>query len=111
MHLHVRNIPEADAFYRGVLGFDLMASLGSALFVSAGGYHHHLGANIWGTAGAPPPPPDAIGLRYFTILLPNNAEVGKVLDRVRGAGLAVADHEKGALIRDLSQNAFVLGLA
>jgi catechol-2,3-dioxygenase len=53
MHLHVRDIPEARVFYCDVLGFDLMFNMGSALFVSAGGYHHHIGMNVWGTQGPP----------------------------------------------------------
>lgn len=112
MHLHVRNIPEAQNFYCNVLGFDLMATIpGSALFVSAGGYHHHLGLNTWGTLGAPPPPPESIGLRYFTVHLPTQAEVDRVLDRVRQAGGAVDDHPQGRLVRDPSQNALVFAVA
>jgi len=108
MHLHVRNIPEGQKFYCDVLGFDLMASLGSALFVSAGGYHHHIGMNIWGTAGASPPPPESVGLRYFTVHLPDRAEVDKVLSRVREANAPIEEHPQGWLIRDPSQNALVL---
>ena len=60
VHLQVRDIPEAEAFYAGALGFDpTVRGYPGALFVSAGGYHHHLGLNTWGTAGAPPPPPGA----------------------------------------------------
>jgi catechol 2,3-dioxygenase len=108
MHLHVRSIPEAQKFYCQMLGFDLMASLGSAAFVSAGGYHHHLGMNIWGTAGASPPPPESVGLRYFTVNLPDRTEVDKVLNRVRSANLPIEEHAKGWLVRDPSQNALVL---
>jgi catechol 2,3-dioxygenase len=111
MHLHVRDIPEAQKFYCEVLGFDLMASLGSAAFVSAGGYHHHLGMNIWGTAGASPPPPESVGLRYFTAHLPDQTEVDKVLSRAREANAPIEEHPKGWLIRDPSQNALVLKAA
>ena len=62
MHLHVADIAQAEAFYCGVLGFDLMLRYGSsASFVSAGGYHHHIGLNIWAGVGAPPPHPDRLG--------------------------------------------------
>ena len=107
MHLHVRDIPEALAFYRDVLGFDLMFNMGSALFVSAGGYHHHLGLNIWGTQGAAPSPPESIGLRYFTIQLPTQAVVEAVLERARAAGAAVEEHPVGKLVRDPSMNGLV----
>ena len=107
MHLHVRSIPEAQAFYCDVLGFDLMMNIGSALFVSAGGYHHHLGLNTWQGVGAPPPPPGSVGLRCFTVRLPNQAELDKVLDRVRAAGVLIEEHAQGWLVRDPSQNAVV----
>jgi catechol 2,3-dioxygenase len=107
MHLHVRDIAEAHAFYCEVLGFDLMARLDSALFVSAGGYHHHLGLNTWGTLGAPPAPPGSVGLRYFTLHLPTAADVDAVTARARSAGAPVEAHPAGQLVRDPSQNALV----
>ena len=62
MHLHVADIAQAEAFYCGVLGFDLTLRYGSsAAFVSAGGYHHHIGLNTWAGVGAPPPHPDRLG--------------------------------------------------
>lgn len=111
MHLHVRNIPEALNFYRDVLGFDLMMSMDSALFMSAGGYHHHLGLNTWGTLNAPPAPPEAIGLRYFTIRLGDQNDVNAVVARARSAGAAIEEHFAGTLIRDPSQNALVFTTA
>ncbi len=108
MHLHMRSIPEAKTFYCDVLGFDLLMNIGSALFVSAGGYHHHIGLNTWQGVGAPPPPPGSVGLRYFTVHLPDQTELDKVLDRVRAAGAPVEEHPQGTLVRDPSQNAIVL---
>ncbi len=108
MHLHVANIRAAEQFYAGVLGFGEMANLGSAGFVSAGGYHHHIGFNIWGTAGAPPPPPDALGLHEFIVQLPNLDELGKVVAQVRQANLPVEETDEGLLVRDPSRNAMVL---
>jgi catechol 2,3-dioxygenase len=68
VHLHVPHLDTAEAFYCGRIGFDAMVrGYPGALFVSAGGYHHHLGLNTWVGAGAPPPPADAVGLRSFTI--------------------------------------------
>lgn len=111
MHLQVANIRAAEAFYIGLLGFDLVLRLPSASFVSAGGYHHHIGFNAWVGAGAPPPPLDAVGLRYFVIHLPNDDELGKVTDRVRKAGLALRETSGGWLVRDPSQNGILLAAA
>lgn len=107
MHLHVRAIPETLIFYRDVLGFELMIDWHSALFFSAGGYHHHLGLNIWGTQGACPAPPESVGLRYFTIHLPSQAEVDAVIARARSANTCVEDHPLGQLVRDPSHNGLV----
>lgn len=110
VHLHVRNVDEAIDFYHGIIGFDLMgiAKEFHMGFVSAGGYHHHLGLNTWQGEGAPPPPPDALGLRYFTIQLPNKAELERVVERVRQAGISIEQTEDGFLARDPSQNCVVL---
>ena len=82
VHLQVRDIPEAEAFWSGVLGFDpTVRGYPGALFVSAGGYHHHVGLNTWGTAGAPPPPGGARGLRRLEVVVPGAAE----LDRIEAA--------------------------
>ncbi|MFO7167074.1 MAG: VOC family protein [Chloroflexota bacterium] len=109
MHLHVADLRAARDFYVGVLGFELMQSFGnSAEFVSAGGYHHHLGYNIWAGRGAPPPAPDMAGLRFFEVRLPNQAALEAVLERVRQAGLPLEERAEGALVRDPSQNAVVL---
>jgi catechol 2,3-dioxygenase len=107
--LHVANLEKARAFYCSVLGFDLMLNYGSsASFISAGGYHHHIGLNTWAGVGAPPPPPDSVGLRDFVVRLPDLAELGKVADRVQDAGLGLEEQESGLLVRDPSQNGVVL---
>ena len=109
MHLHVADIAKAEAFYCGVLGFDLMLRYGSsASFVSAGGYHHHIGLNTWAGVGAPPPPSDAIGLRYFVVRLPNGVELSRVADRVRQAGSDREETQEGMFVRDPSQNGVLL---
>jgi catechol 2,3-dioxygenase len=110
VHLHVSNVDEAVDFYHGVIGFDIMgvSKPFRAAFVSAGGYHHHLGLNTWQGEGAPPPPADAAGLRYFTIELPDKAQLELVLERVRQAGIPIEQTEAGFLVRDPSQNAVVL---
>jgi catechol 2,3-dioxygenase len=109
MHLHVGNLPQANAFYGDVIGLDLIARFGhSALFMSAGGYHHHLGLNTWAGVGAPPPPPDAIGMRYFSMKLPKANEVGEIADRVRENGGALEERDDGLLLRDPFQNGVLL---
>ena len=71
MHLHVGDIDRGLAFYRDVLGFEVMTAARLAAFVAAGGYHHHLGFNIWRGVGIPPVPADAVGLRHFTVVDPD----------------------------------------
>ncbi len=109
MHLHVGNLPQANQFYSEVIGLDLITRFGnSALFMSAGGYHHHLGLNTWAGVGAPPQPPDAIGLRYFTMKLPKSSEVGEIVDRVRGDGGSIEETASGVLLRDPFLNGVML---
>ncbi len=109
VHLHVADIAQAEQFYLGALGFDLMARYGpTASFVSAGGYHHHLGFNTWAGVGAPPPPPDAVGLRHFEVRLPNAEAINQTVDRARAAGLTMEERADGLLVRDPSHNALVL---
>jgi catechol 2,3-dioxygenase len=109
VHLNVADIETAEEFYHGVLGFDVtMRRAPGALFISAGGYHHHLGLNIWDGAGAPPPPPDAVGLRHFSIVLPNVEEFQTVAGRVQEAGIAAEEMDEGIMLRDPSQNGVLL---
>jgi catechol 2,3-dioxygenase len=106
VHLHVADLAAAVAFYSEVIGFDVMIQMGqSAAFLSAGGYHHHLGLNTWAGVGAPPPPADAVGLRGYTIALPDAAERDRVLARLRAAQIAIADHDGMPAVRDPSGNA------
>jgi len=93
-----------------VLGFDNMGMSRTfrAGFVSAGGYHHHVGFNTWVGEGAPPPPPIALGLRYFTVVLPDKTELDRVLHRVQQAGLLTSQTKQGILVRDPSQNGVML---
>jgi catechol 2,3-dioxygenase len=110
VHLQVADIPDAEAFYHGVLGFDVTTrGYPGALFVSAGGYHHHLGLNTWHSAGSGPAAPGAVGLRSYEVILPGRAELERVVDRVRAAGLSVqAAGEDSTAVRDPSGNLVVL---
>lgn len=112
VHLHVRDLDEAVDFYHGILGFDVMGVVPSFRmgFVSAGGYHHHVGLNTWQGEGAPPPPPDALGLRYFTVELPHQAALDEVIARVDRAGLPANQTDHGLLVHDPSQNGVTLSL-
>jgi catechol 2,3-dioxygenase len=101
LHLHVGDIDEGLAFYRDVLGFAVWALLPrSAAFVAAGGYHHHLGFNVWKGQGVGPAPADAVGLRHWTVILPTAANVAEVRARVQAAGLAERDVEGGFAVAD-----------
>jgi catechol 2,3-dioxygenase len=110
VHLHVHDINEAVDFYHGVIGFDIMGiSKGIQMaFVSAGGYHHHIGLNTWQGRGAPPPPADALGLRHFTVELPDQKALDEVVTRVEKAGIPANQTEDGLLIYDPSQNGVIL---
>jgi len=109
VHLQVADIADAEAFYSGVLGFDVMVrGYPGALFVSAGGYHHHLGLNTWHSAGSGPPAPGSVGLRHYEVQLPDSAELAAVLGRIRAAGIEITDVPGGMLVRDPSGNGVLL---
>ena len=101
VHLHVGDLERGLAFYRDVLGFELMTFMpGAAAFVAAGGYHHHLGFNVWRGEGVPPVPEGRVGLRHWTVVLEDPEEVAAVDGRIREAGIATEKREGGILVRD-----------
>ncbi len=108
IHLQVADVDVARRFYTDVLGFEHMADYPSATFVSAGGYHHHIGMNSWMGAGAPPPPEDAARLVWYELYLPDEAARNEVLLHLEGAGISATQHELGWLIRDPSENCILL---
>jgi catechol 2,3-dioxygenase len=111
VHLKVADIGKTIAFYRDVLGLGLMAQLGRrAAFFGAGGYHHHIGANTWESAGAPAPPADAARLRHMTIVLPDPAARDEVLARLQAADVVTRDAALGPMCDDPSGNAIVLAV-
>ena len=112
VHLHVRDVDEAVDFYHGMIGFDVMgvAKAFRMGFVSAGGYHHHIGLNTWQGEGAPPPPADAAGLRYLTVELPNQDALDQVIERIDASGIPSNQTEDGLLVHDPSQNGVMLSL-
>ena len=111
VHLKVAAIADAVGFYRDVLGFGLMAQLGrQAAFLSAGGYHHHIGANTWESAGAKPAPPGSAALRHATIVLPSADERERVLTRAAAAGAGAEDTSEGPMVTDPAGNTLLLAV-
>jgi catechol 2,3-dioxygenase len=104
VHLHVADIERGLGFYRDVIGFEPQLVIPPAAFVSAGGYHHHLGFNIWRGEGVPPVPPDAVGLRHWTVVIDTQA-LDALRERVAAAGLESEDRDGGLLVRDPDGNA------
>ncbi len=96
VHLKVADLERSLDFYCGVLGFELQQRYGDeAAFVSAGGYHHHIGLNTWHSKGGSPPPPGTTGLFHFAIRYPTRAALADALDRLRRAGVSLggaSDH-------------------
>jgi catechol 2,3-dioxygenase len=109
VHLNVADLTAAEAFYSGALGFDVtVRGYPGALFVSAGGYHHHIGLNTWTGEGAPPPPPFSRGLRWFEIRLPGEAQLAAEEDRLRAAGFEPERVDGGVSVDDPSGNGVLL---
>jgi catechol 2,3-dioxygenase len=83
VHLKVADIQRSLDFYCGILGFEVMARMGDqAAFISAGGYHHHIGLNTWESRGGSPPPPGTTGLYHHAILFPGRASLARALKRL-----------------------------
>ncbi len=110
VHLKVADLPRALAFYCDVLGFELTQHYGSqAAFVSAGGYHHHIGLNTWESKGGTPPPPGTTGLFHTAILYPTRADLANALKRLMSHGVTLdgaSDHgvSEALYLRDPDQN-------
>jgi catechol 2,3-dioxygenase len=110
VHLKVADIDRALSFYCGVLGFELMQRYGKeAAFVSAGGYHHHIGLNTWESLGGKPPPAGTTGLYHLAIVYPTRAQLGDALRRVLSAGIELdgaSDHgvSQALYLRDYDDN-------
>jgi catechol 2,3-dioxygenase len=100
VHLQVSDLDAARRFYRDALGFGVVVDIGSAAFLATGGYHHHVGVNVWAGVGIPPAPPDAVGLRHWTLELDGPAELDALRARLDGLGLPYEARESGLLARD-----------
>src|ERR671918_2365819 len=110
IHLKVADLARAIAFYRDALGFDLMEQMGnSAAFLSAGGYHHHVGLNTWESRGGPPPPPGTTGLYHVAFRYPDRSALANALKRVLEHGVRLSgasDHgvSEALYMRDPDDN-------
>ena len=110
VHLKVADLERSLAFYCGVLGFELVSRYGKgAAFISAGGYHHHIGLNTWESLGASPPPAHSTGLYHLAILYPTRAALGDALKRLIEAGISLdgaSDHgvSEALYLRDPDEN-------
>ena len=91
MHLQVGNVSEAQPFYSGVLGTDVTATYPGAAFYGAGGYHHQLATNMWGSRGAGPIDAKATGLVGFDLILDSNAQRDAILERAQSTGTSIRD--------------------
>jgi len=114
VHLKVSDLERSLEFYCGVLGFELMQRWGrEAAFISAGGYHHHIGLNTWESLGGSPPPPGSTGLFHVAILYPDRAKLGDALRRLLAAKIPLegaSDHgvSEALYLRDPDQNGLEL---
>ncbi len=109
VHLNVRDLDEAEAFYHGRLGLDVtQRDYPGARFFAAGGYHHHVGTNIWAGTGAPPPPPNAVGLHHFSICLEEQAAFERLARHLRDNNTPVVGRNGLLRLQDPSGNGIVV---
>jgi catechol 2,3-dioxygenase len=112
VHLDVADLDSAERFYAGLLGLDVTArNYPGALFLSAGGYHHHVGLNTWRGEGAPPPPSGALGLRAFELRLPDAEALAATVERLTDGGVELETVDGAAVARDPAGNAMRLAAA
>lgn len=105
IHFHVKDLQTSKHFYCDILGFDVVADLSEtmrAIFVSAGGYHHHIGMNIWAGQDAPVPPSNGTGLDYYTIVFPNADERKQAVGRLHNASFATTEQDGAFFVTDPS---------
>lgn len=101
IHLQVNELQKTKQFYCDLLGFEPVLNYGSqALFISKHRYHHHIGMNTWGSAGAPAPAENSAGLKWFTILVPDEKELQAVKDRLQAAGEYIAEEQGSFITKD-----------
>jgi catechol 2,3-dioxygenase len=111
VHLHVADVDDALRFYHDLVGFDVMGHVPGVGFVSAGGYHHHLGLNEWAGHGARPAPAGAAGLRRFTVEVPTQSDLGDLVDRLELGEVRVTEEAGGFVAVDPSANRVLFRVA
>lgn len=111
VHLHVADVDDALRFYHELVGFDVMGHVPGVGFVSAGGYHHHLGLNTWAGRGARPAPAGAAGLRRFTVELPTQRDLDDVVGRLERGEVRVSEEAGGLAAVDPSANRVLFKVA
>ncbi len=111
VHLHVADVDDALRFYHDLVGFDVMGHVPGVGFVSAGGYHHHLGLNTWAGRGAKPAPPGHAGLRRYTIELPTQRDLDDVIGRLEHDDVRLTEASEGYTATDPSSNSVLFRIA
>jgi catechol 2,3-dioxygenase len=111
IHLHVADVEDALRFYHDLVGFDVMGHVPGVGFVSAGGYHHHVGLNTWAGQGARPAPPGSAGLRRYTIELPTQRDLDDVIGRLEHGNVRLAEEAGGLAAADPSANRVLFRVA
>ncbi len=112
IHLQVRDIPDTVAFYTKIIGLELQQMYGSqAAFLSAGGYHHHVGVNTWHSLGAEPAPVDSAGLSYYELSIPTKDALDALIGRIEAAGLRMEEINGDRLVKDPSGNGIRIKLS
>ncbi|MDM5360258.1 VOC family protein [Peribacillus sp. ACCC06369] len=104
IHLHVSDLRNTEEFYMQGLGFTVVNRYAGALFTSTGGYHHHIGLNIWNGVGAPAPKENSVGLNWYTLVFANDEARDKVMERLKGIGTVVTEKEEFYVVTDPSGN-------
>ncbi len=108
IHLKVSHLEASRHFYQDILGFNVMASMPQALFLSAGGYHHHLGLNTWMSAGMLPPAPNVTGLRHFGVNVPDLKELDRIKSALTENAIPFETRGDGIFVQDPSQNGILI---
>src|SRR2546427_827217 len=111
IHLHVADVEDALRFYHDLVGFDVMGHVPGVGFVSAGGYHHHVGLNTWAGQGAQPAPPGSAGLRRYAIELPTQRDLDDVIGRLEHGDVSLAEEADGLAATDPSANRVLFRVA
>ena len=105
IHLHVADLIDSEKFYREGLGFDLVSSIpNQAIFLSSGGYHHHIAVNIWNGKGSPPPASNSVGMKYYSIVFSSIEERQKIIDGLERLGYLVVRENEDIFTEDPSGN-------